>query len=148
MEQIKKMFSPAAHIELVRTKGSKFARILMGLLFVVTGLLMMIDHGSTAAYFEMLGIPYASLLLWPILLIKVAAGAAIVIGKKTTEASAILIIFVLVATVLAHLDPETDPSFPVGMFKNLAIVGGLLYLMSFGPHGMNVIGEDEPTAAK
>ncbi len=133
------MLSPAAHIELVRTKGSKFGRILMGLLFVVTGLSMMINYTGTATYFEMLGVPYASLLLWPILLIKVAAGIAVVIGKRTTEAAAILIVFTLIATLLAHLDPQSDPSFPVGMFKNLAIVGGLLYLMSFGPHGMNIV---------
>ncbi|HEY0964668.1 MAG TPA: DoxX family protein [Candidatus Paceibacterota bacterium] len=142
MKQIKKILTPATHIELVRSKGSKFGRILMGLLFVVTGVLMMMNGDATTEYFITLGVPMASLLVWPILILKVGAGAAIIVGKRTTEAAAILIIFTLIATLLAHLDPQTDPSFPIGMLKNLAIVGGLLYLMSFGPHGMNVSGED------
>jgi uncharacterized membrane protein YphA (DoxX/SURF4 family) len=32
------------------------------------------------------------------------------------------------------------------MLKNLAIVGGLIYLMAFGPHGMNVKGQETESA--
>ena len=131
-----------SHLELVRTKGSKFGRILMGLLFVVTGLGMAMDPIGAASYFTMLGVPMAGIIVWVVILVKVVAGGAIVIGKRTTEAAAALIIFTLIATLLAHISPDVDTTFPVGMLKNLAIVGGLLYLMAFGPHGMNVLGDD------
>lgn len=125
----------------VRTKGSKFGRALMGLLFLVGGVGMATTSTETAAYFTTLGIPLAEVVVWFVIILKIVAGGAIVIGKYTTEAAAALIIFTLIATALAHLDPQTDPSFPTGMLKNLAIVGGLLYLMAFGPNGMNVKGE-------
>jgi len=131
-----------AHLELIRTKGSKFGRMLMGLLFVVTGVSMAMDPVGAAGYFTMLGVPMAGILVWVVIAVKIVAGGAIVIGKRTTEAAATLIIFVLIATLLAHISPAVDTTFPVGMLKNLAIVGGLLYLMAFGPHGMNVLGDD------
>ena len=105
---------------------------------------MLLDTGpaNVAGYFTSLGVPMASLLVWVVILVKIVAGGAIIIGKRTTEAAAALILFTLIATLLAHMDAEVDPSFPTSLLKNLAIGGGLLYLMAFGPHGMNVIGDD------
>ncbi len=131
-----------SHLELVRTKGSKFGRMLMGLLFLVSGLGMAMDPAGAAGYFTMLGVPMSGLLVWVVIAVKIVAGGAIVIGKRTTEAAAALIIFTLIATLLAHISPDVDTTFPIGMLKNLAIVGGLLYLMAFGPHGMNILGDD------
>ena len=137
------MFSES-HLEIIRTHGSKLGRILMGLLFFVSGLLMLFVQGpdNVAGFLTSLGVPMATLLVWPVILVKIIAGGAIVIGKRTTEAAAALILFTLIATLLAHMSPEVDPTFPTSMLKNLAIVGGLLYLMAFGPHGMNIIGDD------
>jgi putative oxidoreductase len=133
-----------SHLEIVRTHGSKLGRILLGLLFLVSGLLMLLVQGpaNVAAYFTSLGVPMAAVLVWPIILVKIVAGGAIVIGKRTTEAAAALIVFTLIATLLAHMSAEMDPTFPISLLKNLAIVGGLLYLMAFGPHGMNVKGQE------
>lgn len=133
-----------SHLEIIRTHGSKLGRVLMGLLFLVSGLLMLTVQGPAAVggYFASLGIPMAALVAWIVIIVKIVAGGAIVIGKKTTEAAAVLIVFTLIATLLAHMNVETDPMFPIGLLKNLAIVGGLLYLMAFGPHGMNIIGDD------
>ena len=132
-----------SHIELVRTKGTTFGRVLMGLLFLVSGSMMFFIQGpaNVAAYFTSLGIPFAEIVVWPVIILKIVAGGAIVIGRRTTEAAAALIVFTLIATFLAHLDPETDPNFMTNMLKNLAIVGGLLYLMAFGPHGMDITEE-------
>jgi putative oxidoreductase len=131
-----------SHLELVRTKGTLFGNVLMGLLFLVSGIMLISTPANTAAYFSGLGIPMASLLIWPILIFKIVAGLALIVGKRTTEAAAGLIVFTLIATLLVHLSPNTDPTFPIGLLKNLAIVGGLLYIMAFGPHGMNVKGQE------
>ena len=133
-----------SHLEIVRTHGSKLGRVLMGLLFFVSGLLMLTVQGPEAVggYFASLGIPMAALVAWVAIVVKIVAGGLIVVGRKTTEAAAVLIIFTLIATLLAHMSAEQDPMFPIGLLKNLAIVGGLLYLMAFGPHGMNVKGSE------
>lgn len=133
-----------SHLELVRTKGSKFGRVLMGLLFFVSGVSILLGPGGpagTAGFYTSLGVPMAGLVVWAVIILKLVAGGAIIIGKRTTEAAAALIIFTLIATALAHLD-FADPMQLTAALKNLAIVGGLLYLMAFGPHGMNVLGDD------
>ncbi|MEN9920807.1 MAG: hypothetical protein RL538_700 [Candidatus Parcubacteria bacterium] len=133
-----------SHLELVRTKGSIFGRMLMGFLFFASGLMMLLMQGPAAVggYFTSLGLPMGILFAWLAIIVKIGAGGAIILGKKTTEAAAALIVFTLIATLLAHLDPATDSTFPIGLLKNLAIVGGLLYLMAFGPHGTNILGDD------
>jgi putative oxidoreductase len=133
-----------SHLELVRTKGSKFGRVLMGLLFFVSGIGILLGPGGpagTAVFYASVGIPMASLVVWAVIVLKIVAGGAIILGKRTTEAAAALIIFTLIATLLAHLD-FADPMQLTQALKNLAIVGGLLYLMAFGPHGMNVQGKE------
>jgi putative oxidoreductase len=131
-----------SHLELVRSKGTRLGSALMGLLFLVSGVMMISTPANTVGYFTSLGIPLASILIWPIVIFKIAASLALIVNKRTTEAAAGLIVFTLFATLLVHLSPNTDPTFPIGMLKNLAIVGGLLYIMAFGPHGMNVKGQE------
>ena len=133
-----------SHLEIVRTHGSKLGRVLMGLLFFISGLLMLTVQGPEAVggYFASLGIPMAALMAWVVIIVKIVAGGLIIVGRKTTEAAAVLIVFTLIATLLAHMNAEQDPMFPNGLLKNLAVVGGLLYLMAFGPEGMNVKGSE------
>jgi uncharacterized membrane protein YphA (DoxX/SURF4 family) len=73
------------------------------------------------------------LLVWPVIVFKIVAGGSVMLGKRVVIAASALIIFTLLTTVIAHRD-FADPN----LFKNLAIVGGLLYLVSFGPGGMNI----------
>jgi putative oxidoreductase len=131
-----------SHLELVRGHGPRLGSALVGLLFVVSGAGMMSSSATTIGYFTMLGVPMAAIIFWPVVILKVLAGLALIIGKKTTEASAFLIVFTLVATLLGHLNSKVDPMFPIGLLKNLAIVGGLLFIMAYGPHGTNVRGKE------
>ena len=131
-----------SHLELVRTKGTMLGAALVGLLFVASGLMMASNSAQTIGWFTSLGVPMAAIVFWPVIILKILAGLALIIGKRTTEAAAYLIVFTLIATLLGHLDGVKDPTFPIGLLKNLAIVGGLLYIMAYGPHGMNVKGQE------
>ena len=89
-----------SHLELVRTRGSKFGRVLMGLLFFVSGLSILFSPAGpagTAAYFASIGIPMAGLVVWAVIALKIVAGGAIMIGKRTTEAAAALIVCVWIS---------------------------------------------------
>ena len=129
-----KMMMSESQRDLVRDKGTKLGRILMGLLFFGSGLGMLLMNGpaGTAMYFDSLGIPLAGLMAWVAILVKIAGGLAIMIGYRVGLAASVLITFTVIATLIAHRSFE-DPN----LLKNLAIVGGLLYLMSYGPGGMN-----------
>ncbi len=78
----------------------------------------------------------AGLAVWVVIAVKVVAGGAIIIGKRVGLASATLIGFTILATLTAHMD-FSDPMQQTQALKNLAIIGGLLYIMSYGPGGSN-----------
>ncbi len=114
--------------ELMRTKGTMLGRVLMGLLFFFSGLGIIIDGPmNTAMYFANLGIPLATLVVWPVIVLKLGAGGALIAGYRVGVAAGALILFTLLATLIAHMDIND-----VNLFKNLAIVGGLMYVMAYG----------------
>ena len=118
--------------DLVRDKGTIFGRILIGLLFFAGGMSMLLMQGpaNVAMYFDSLGLPFAVVLVWPVIALKIVAGLAIILGYRVGLASVALIGFTAAATMVAHRDLN-DPS----LMKNLAIIGGLMYLMAYGPGG-------------
>ena len=120
--------------DLVRDKGTKVGRMLIGLLFFASGLGMLLVTGpaATALYFASLGVPLAGLIVWLVMAVKILGGLAIILGYRVGLAAATLLLFTFVATIAAHRD-FADPN----LLKNLAIMGGLLYLMAYGPGGSN-----------
>lgn len=130
-----------SHLEFVRTTGSKFGRFLMGFLFFASGLsmLLMMGPAGLAGWLTSLGVPLAGVVAWLVIIFKIGAGGCLMVGRYVAHASAALILFTLFATLLAHMD-FSDPTQMTSALKNLAIVGGLLYMMAFGPGGMNISG--------
>lgn len=120
--------------DLVRDKGTIFGRVLMGLLFFASGLSMLFVNGpaGTAMFFESMGVPMAGIVVWLVIILKVGAGGAIILGKRVGLAAACLIGFTVLATLIAHRSFDD-----INLLKNLAIIGGLLYLMAYGPGGSN-----------
>lgn len=112
----------------MRTHGTMLGRMLIGLLFFWSGISIIIGGpANTAMYFASVGVPLASLAVWPVIALKLAAGGALIAGYRVGIAAGALIIFTLLATLFAHVNIED-----VNLFKNLAIVGGLLYVMAYG----------------
>lgn len=121
--------------DLVRDKGTKFGRFLMGLLFFAGGVNMLLTQ-TPAGVADMLGsvyqLPFPLVLAYGVIALKIVAGLAIILGYRVGLAAAALIGFTAAATMIAHRD-FADPN----LLKNLAIIGGLMYLMAYGPGGMH-----------
>lgn len=115
---------------MVQTKGVVIGRMLMGLLFLSAGVGMLMAEGGPAAsvgFYESVGLPMAGLMVWLVVAIKIVAGGLLILGKHVGNAACALIVFTALATLLAHRDLAD-----MNLFKNLAIIGGLLYVMAFG----------------
>lgn len=118
----------------MQTKGVVVGRVLLGLLFLVAGIGMFMAEGGPAAsagFYTMVGLPMAGLLVWVVAALKVVAGGMLIIGRNVGCAAGALAIFTLLATLLAHRD-IADPDHLMAALKNLAIIGGMLYVVAFG----------------
>lgn len=112
----------------LRTQGTLVGRILLGLLFFVSGS-MMLMNGAPVGMIESMGLPLAGLVAWLVVAVKVLGGAGLILGYKTDESALALFIFTLLTVVLVHNNAEEMTA----ALKNLSIMGGLLYVLAYGP---------------
>jgi putative oxidoreductase len=73
--------------------------------------------------------------------IEVGGAILLIVGWKTRWAAWLLALFTVIATFAAHRFWEFEPAQQVGQMnnflKNLAIIGGLLFLAAAGPGRMS-----------
>ena len=113
---------------MLQSNGVLLGRFLLGLLFFSSGVnILMGGVGNTSAYFESLGLPMAMLLTYAVLALKLVAGGGLMLGWKVEECATALFVFTLLTIFIAHRSMED-----VNLWKNLAIMGGLLYAMAYG----------------
>lgn len=121
----------------IRDYLSPVARVLLSLVFIVSGIAKMGDYAATAAYMESQGVP--GLLLPLVIAVEVIGGLMVAVGWHARIAALILAGFSILAGILYHLVPgmEASGAEQVGQmahfWKNLAIAGGMLLVVSNGP---------------
>ena len=104
-------------------------RILLALLFLMSGIGKIAGYEASVGYMHAMGVPGA--LLPVTIVLEIAGAAAIMAGWKTRIAACLLAGFTLVAAVIFH-SKFGEQSEMVMFLKNVAIVGGFLMLMARG----------------
>jgi putative oxidoreductase len=119
---------------LVRKHGTLVARILIGALFLFAGLGKIKTFTGVAIYIGSAGLPVPEVLAALTIAIEIAGGAALIVGYRIGAAAAALGTFTLLASVIFH-HPGLwkDPVQQIMFMKNLALVGGLIYVFAYGP---------------
>jgi putative oxidoreductase len=111
-------------------------RVLLGVLFLVAGIRKIMLYSGSVAYLTKLGFPAPEVMAVLAILIEVGGGALLILGWPTRRVSWLLVLFVVIATAMAHRFWEFDaPQYANQMnhfLKNAAIVGGLLYVAVLG----------------
>jgi putative oxidoreductase len=105
-------------------------RICIGVLFAPSGYGKLTGPGI-AGMLTAKGAPAPEILAVVAGLVELIGGLAIIVGFKTRLAALIMIAFTIVATLLAH-PYWIDPTQRVNFYKNLAIIGGFLYVFVRG----------------
>ncbi|PRC94848.1 DoxX family protein [Solimicrobium silvestre] len=105
------------------------ARILMSLIFVVSGFGKINEYAGTQGFMQSLGIPGALLPL--VIVVEFGGGLALLLGLQTRLAAFLLAGFALLAGSIVHFHPNDQESMIVFM-DNLAIIGGLLLFAQYG----------------
>ena len=119
-------------------------RALMGALFLVAGVRKILMFAGSVGYFAKLGFPAPEAMTVLAIVIEVGGGALLLLGWQTKRIAWLMIVFVAIATFMAHRFWEFDAA-QYGaqlnnFLKNAAILGGLLYVATFGAGAMSVEG--------
>jgi putative oxidoreductase len=111
-------------------------RILMGVLFLVAGIMKAFNIAGTTGYMTRLGFPAPEAMAYLSTIIEVGGGAALIIGWQTRRVAWFLVLYLLIATGAAHRFWEYDQAQRGNQtnhfLKNVALMGGMLFIAAFG----------------
>lgn len=107
-------------------------RCCISALFLASGFKKIVDYGATYERMQEMGMSIATdfWLVGAIILLCVG-GMAVLMGYQTKLGAAMLLLFLIPATLIFHLD-WADSMQRIQLTKNIAIAGGLLSLMASG----------------
>lgn len=106
-------------------------RILLSVIFLLSGFGKLTAISGTAAYFGGLGLPVPTVTAVVVGLIELLGGLAILTGFQTRAAAWVLAVFTVATGLVAHTG-WADQMQMIQFLKNLGIAGGFLLLASSG----------------
>lgn len=114
------------------------ARVAMAAIFISSGLSKITGFSGAVGYVGSAGVPFPELALTGAILVEVLAGFALLLGFQARLAAAALAGFSVLAGVLFHAywadtDPQAAYVNQIMFWKNIAMAGGLLYVVQYGP---------------
>jgi len=104
-------------------------RVLISLIFVISGINKLASFSGTQAYMESAGVP--GILLPAVIALEVIGGLAVIFGWHTRIAAFLLAGFSLLSGILFHAD-FGDQMQMIMFLKNVALAGGFLMIVSLG----------------
>lgn len=111
-------------------------RILLALIFVLSGFNKITGFEGTAAYMAGKGLPMAEVLLVLTILIEIGGGLLLIIGYRARQAALLMFLFLIPVTLVFHnfwAAPAAEAQMQMIQFmKNLSIMGGMLCVAAFG----------------
>ena len=107
-------------------------RVLLAAIFVLSGVSKVTDPGAALAYIESAHLPLPQLALAGAIAVELLGGLALVFGFRARLAAAVLAVFSLITAAFFHSALGDQNQF-IHFFKNVAMAGGLLQVVAFGP---------------
>jgi putative oxidoreductase len=107
------------------------ARILMSLIFILSGWSKLTGYSGTQAYFGSMGLPLPALVTPLVILIELGGGLALLLGFKARWAAGVLALFSMASAFIAHTN-FADANQMNNFMKNLAMAGGYLLFVKYG----------------
>ena len=129
-------------MEIVKMYGPLVGRVLLALIFIIAGFGKITGFAGTVGYMQAYHMPMTQVLAVIAIIIELGGGIMIAAGWKARWGAAAIFIFVLVASFVFHAFwavPADQAQLQNIMFmKNLAIMGGMLYIIVYGSGPLSV----------
>ena len=126
----------------VQNTAALVGRILLALIFIISGFGKITGYAGTAGYMASKGLPMVAVLLPLTILVELGGGLLIALGWKARWAAAVIFLFIIPVTLVFHnpagLDPAQAQQQMINLLKNVSIMGGMLGLFAFGPGGFSL----------
>ena len=106
-------------------------RILIAILFLVAGWGKLTGFAGTVGFVASGGFPMPEVFAVLAIIFELGGGLMLLLGFHSRIAAKALIVFTVIATAVYH-NVFVDATQQVMLLKNLAIIGGLLYVSVFG----------------
>jgi putative oxidoreductase len=120
----------------IQNAAALIGRILLGLIFVISGAGKIGNFGGTAGYMASHGLPFVPLLLVLTIAVELGGGLLLIAGWRARWVALIFVLFLIPVTAVFHNPAAGDPAQAqqqmINLLKNLAIMGGMLQVVAFG----------------
>ncbi|WP_205524603.1 DoxX family protein [Pseudomonas putida] len=124
-------------------------RVLLAMLFLLSGFSKLASPEGTIAYIESSGLPFPVLSYLAALGVELGLAALLIIGFQTRIVAVVMALFTVMAAFAFHNNLADQGQF-INFFKNISIAGGLLQIAAFGGGALSVdalIGNNKARAA-
>ncbi len=126
----------------IKQYGPLVGRVLLAAIFIWSGLGKLGGFAGTVGYIESTGLPAAQLLAVIAIIIELGGGLLLVLGWKARWGAAALFVFSFLAAIFFHrywtVAPDQAYMQQINFMKNLAMMGGLLYVVAYGPGPLSI----------
>lgn len=116
--------------------GPLVGRILLALIFVFSGAGKIPGFEGTVGYIASKGLPMPHVLAIATIIVELGGGILLILGWKTRWAAAALLVFTGLAALLFHnfwaVPADQAQGQMINFMKNIAIMGGMLYVVVHG----------------
>ena len=110
-------------------------RLLISVLFLISGYDKMLSIDGTMSWMEGFGIP--GFLLYPTIALEIILPLFVIIGYQARISAGLLAIFCIATAFLFHFD-FVDQMQTIAFLKNLGLAGGFLFIVANGTKDWSV----------
>ena len=132
----------SALCEAVKNFGPLAGRLLIAAIFILSGYGKIGGFEGTVAQIAGKGMPLPELAAAGAIAVELVGGILLVIGWQARWAATALFLFMIPTTLLFHnfwaFEAAQQTGQRIHFMKNLAIMGGILYVMAFGAGPLSV----------
>ena len=130
-------------VEALERYGPLAARVLIGQIFLLSGVMKVMDPAGTAEQMAGRGMFWIPFFLWSAAAVELGGGLSLLLGYKTRLGALLLFLFLIPVTLTFHNwwtypDPKEQQVNLLFFLHNLTLMGGLLLVMTFGPGPVSI----------
>jgi putative oxidoreductase len=117
-------------------------RILVALIFVISGYGKIGGFEGIAGYIGSKGLPFPQVLAALTILLELGGGLLLMLGFKTRWVALLFFLWLIPTTFIFHafwgLDPKAAQQMQIHFMKNVSIMGAMLLLVAYGPGAYSI----------